>query len=630
MKRILLLCLLLFGGWATAQTIGAAEYFIDGPDPGIGNGTALAVNTNSGSLTQEFTIPTTGLSEGFHTLYVRTQITGGQWSLYDRSVFYIATVSELSQNIPSAEYFFDQDPGVGNGTSLALNANTGELTQAFVIPTTGLTEGLHSLYIRTQNTDGNWSLYDRTLFYIGEFTNENTPIAAAEYFYDGPDPGVGNGIALTLDDNTGALTQSFALPTDGLAAGSHVVYIRVRTENGLWSLYDSASFTVDPMAIDNSVTVVDNVLTANFEANGALYQWLDCGNANTLLPGETNRSFTATQSGNYAVQITFNGQTVISDCIAVTVVNTNDDDSDGVENDVDNCPDTPNPDQTDSDNDGIGDVCDDDSDNDGVPDTVDLCPDTPQGVAVDFDGCPIFSLPTSNFSVQTVGESCIDSNDGQILLSAQTALNYTATLSSGGSSEAFNFSQELVFQDLEAGSYTLCITVDNAPDYEQCFDIAITEPESITVSSKTDLNGKSVTLDLKGSRNYTIQVNDQTYQTTEDQVTLPLDKIENSITVFGEKGCQGQFEQMIVLTDRLFAYPNPVVAQSLSIYLGSTQEFQSVEAIVYSLNGTLVLQGEFEVNQGYIEMDLNTLPQGTYIVSVNHHTKLFNQKILKR
>ena len=125
-------------------------------------------------------------------------------------------------------------------------------------------------------------------------------------------------------------------------------------------------------------------------------------------------------------------------------------------------------------------------------------------------------------------------------------------------------------------------------------------------------------------------MNGQTYQTTEDQVTLPLDKIENSITVFGEKGCQGQFEQMIVLTDRLFAYPNPVVAQSLSIYLGSTQEFQSVEAIVYSLNGTLVLQGEFEVNQGYIEMDLNTLPQGTYIVSVNHHTQLFNQKILKR
>ncbi len=630
MKKVLLLCLLLFGGWATAQTIGAAEYFIDGPDPGVGNGTALTINANSGSVVQEFTIPTTGLGEGFHSLYVRTQISGGSWSLYDRSVFYIAAVSEITQNIANAEYFFDQDPGLGNGTALALTGNTGTLTQAFAIPTTGLTEGLHSLYIRTQNTEGNWSLYDRALFYIAEFADENSPIDAAEYFFDGPDPGVGNGTALTLDENTGALTQSFALPTDGLAAGSHTVYIRVRTETGVWSLYDSASFTVDPTAIDNSVTVTDNVLTANFEATGAQYQWLDCGNANTILPGETNRSFTATQSGRYAVQITFNGQTVLSNCIAATVDNTNDDDSDGIENDTDNCPNTPNPDQTDSDNDGIGDVCDTDADNDGVPDMEDLCPNTPEGVTVDFDGCPVFSLPASNFSVQTIGESCIGNFDGEIGITAETELNYTATLSSGASSESFDFSRELIFQDLQAGSYTLCITVDNAPDYEQCFEVVITAPESITVSSKTDLGGKSVTLALAGSRNYTIQVNAQIYQTTEDEVTLPLDKIENRITVLGERGCQGQFEQMIVLTDQLLAYPNPVVQDALTVYLGSPEEFRSVEASIYSLNGTLVLQQEFAVQQGYLQLDLNPLPQGTYIVSVYHHTQLFNQKILKR
>ena len=43
-------------------------------------------------------------------------------------------------------------------------------------------------------------------------------------------------------------------------------------------------------------------------------------------------------------------------------------------NDVDNCPDFPNPDQADNDNDGVGDVCDDDDDNDGVIDTEDNCP----------------------------------------------------------------------------------------------------------------------------------------------------------------------------------------------------------------------------------------------------------------
>lgn len=621
--------MVLLGNYTIAQTISATEYFFD-TDPGIGNGTPLTVESNTGSLMQTFSIPTTGLDDGFHSFYVRSQTINGEWSLYDRTIFLIRSFSDSTQPLTGAEYFFDTDPGVGNGTAIALNANIGSLTQPLTITTTGLTEGFHSFFVRTKNTENQWSLYDRTVFFINSFADETEPIVSAEYFYD-TDPGAGNGTSIALDDNTGAVNQSILLPTGGLADGIHTVYIRVQTQSANWSLYDHKNFTVSTAAIDNSVTLNDVTLTATFNDTNATYQWLDCSDGGTIVENATDRGFTPLVSGNYAVEITFGTQTVLSQCTEVTVqANPDDGDNDGVLDADDNCPLTANSDQADADNDGVGDACDDDSDNDGVPDTLDACADTAPNVVVNFNGCEVFSLPANNFTIKTTGESCISSNNGSIEIGAVTNSNYTASLTNALGTTTANFSANTTFTNLLAGDYTLCIRVEGQVDFERCFDIIISEPEPLSVSSKIGITDSKLTLNLSGGKLYTIELNNTIHVTSDSQITLPLNKVENTLSVKADKDCQGIYEETIVLSSEILIYPNPISNGELTIYLGSSDEFKQVETSLYNVSGTRVLKKMVEPDNGYVLLNMDRLSKGTYLLNIKTEKSLLNYKIIKR
>src|SRR5437867_1264221 len=102
---------------ARAQQLTSAEYFFDS-DPGVGNGTSLSVSAGD-SILFAGNISTSGLSDGFHFLYLRAKDDNGVWSISERRSFYISSLAPVA-TLGAAEYFFDSDPGVGNGTPLSV------------------------------------------------------------------------------------------------------------------------------------------------------------------------------------------------------------------------------------------------------------------------------------------------------------------------------------------------------------------------------------------------------------------------------------------------------------------------------------------------------------------------------
>ena len=78
--------------------------------------------------------------------------------------------------------------------------------------------------------------------------------------------------------------------------------------------------------INSGVYLVnDSTLQAQSVDSGTIYQWVDCNNNFSPINGETNAMFTTQNSGYYAVEVSYNNCSEISDCFTINNVSGLDD-----------------------------------------------------------------------------------------------------------------------------------------------------------------------------------------------------------------------------------------------------------------------------------------------------------------
>ncbi|MFD2727186.1 T9SS type A sorting domain-containing protein [Hyunsoonleella rubra] len=273
-------------------------------------------------------------------------------------------------------------------------------------------------------------------------------------------------------------------------------------------------------------------------------------------------------------------------------------------------------------------VCDD-ADNDGVANEDDLCPGTPFGVPVDLFGCRFSILPEDNFTILITDETCLNNNDGKINIVTKEHYVYNAMLTSDIFNKEYTFTNEINILNLVAGTYRLCLTLDEFPDFMRCYDIVIRHPEHLSVITGKQGNSKKATFQMSGSSNYHVEFNGFQFTTSESEIVLSLEDGANSIKISADLECQGTFEKQIFISDDTFIYPNPF-GNTFDIYLGDLSEEESA-VNVYSYLGQLVHAETVSAKEKRnLSVDSSHFSSGVYTVLIQSKSRTSTFKIVKK
>jgi len=269
-----------------------------------------------------------------------------------------------------------------------------------------------------------------------------------------------------------------------------------------------------------------------------------------------------------------------------------------------------------------------DSDGDGVLDDNDACPNTPEGAIVDVTGCEIFSLPTENYVLSVYSETCRSQNNGSISVSAEANYNYTVSLSGENYATTETFSSDISFENLSAGTYVLCITIDGQPEYEQCFTIVVIEPDELIINADRVANSSSLNITLDGGEVYYITLNDETFMTDESAIELSLSAGTNTLSIKTNKECQGVYEKTIVIGSEPVLYPNPV-QDMLFINIGLTN-LTRIPVEIYDLTGKLIVSKTYSPTSNTLSIDVSNIESGFFVLKITTSEKTHNYKIIKQ
>jgi hypothetical protein len=221
-----------------------------------------------------------------------------------------------------------------------------------------------------------------------------------------------------------------------------------------------------------------------------------------------------------------------------------------------------------------------------------------------------FTLPFNNFTIETKSETCLNKNNGEIIINALQTHNYTAIVNGVN----YNFvNNSLTLRNLPSGVYTVCIGITGKV-FQQCYTVTIGKGGSIT--GKSSISSNKVIVDItSGTAPFEIILNGNSlFETNETNFTIDV-KRGDLLEVKTAIACEGIYTKNII--DGLIGviiHPNPTTGL-FEITIPTSKN--DVEVELYSIGSQLISKRKYPIVNQRVQLSLEKESDGVYFAKIN-------------
>ena len=268
-----------------------------------------------------------------------------------------------------------------------------------------------------------------------------------------------------------------------------------------------------------------------------------------------------------------------------------------------------------------------DSDKDGINDVLDQCPNTLIGTPVNSAGCPIFNLPSNNFRLEITQPTCKGKNNGILKITAIDNHSYIATVNGID----YPFTSTLTISNLAPKSYPICIKIPTQNNYTQCFEYTITEPAGLTGRTSFESIGNRVVANFtieSGTAPFIVEINGKSV--LESMETSMQIKIKNGdlVEIKSSIDCEGKISKQIDFVKEISIYPNPA-SHFINLFIPDYLQQNYTRIQLFNYSGKIIIDKDFPINNQSIKIPIDDLTQGLYILKLQMDTPL-TFKVIKK